>query len=38
MTNLRDFIATYRLYRRAGHGRRYSLRIAYGCVFKQLPF
>lgn len=37
MSRLREFIQLYRLYRRR-HGRRYSLRIAYGCAFRQLPF
>lgn len=33
-----EFIAVYRLYRKAAHGRMYSARIAYGCAFKNLPF
>lgn len=32
-----DFIAVYRLYRRA-HPRAYAARIAYGIAFKELPF
>ena len=38
MTKLRDFIELYRLYRRGGNTRRYSMRIAYGCAFRNLPF
>ena len=34
---LSDFLAVYRLYRRA-HSPIYSARIAYGIVFKALPF
>ena len=34
---LRDFISTYRLYRKA-HGVIYSARIAYWCAVKGLPF
>jgi hypothetical protein len=37
MSRLREFIQVYRLYRQR-HGRRYSLRIAWGCSFRQLPF
>jgi hypothetical protein len=37
MSRLRDFLAVYRLYRQA-HSMSYSARIAYGCVFRQLPF
>lgn len=38
MARLVDFVHTYRLYRRGGHSRRYSARIAYGCAFLGLPF
>ncbi len=38
MSRLRDFIAVYRLYRRAAHSRRYCARIAYGIAFKRYPF
>ena len=34
---LSEFISTYKLYR-IGHGRAYAAKIAYGCVFKGLPF
>ena len=37
MKKLLDFIAIYRLYRRA-HGVMHSARIAYGCAFLGLPF
>ena len=37
MSQLREFIDVYRLYRRV-HGRRYSFRIAWGCAFRGLPF
>jgi hypothetical protein len=37
MRKLRDFIQTYRLYRRY-HSMRYAARIAYGCAFRGLPF
>jgi hypothetical protein len=38
MSKLRSFWATFRLYRNAGHSRRYSARIAYGCAFRGLHF
>jgi hypothetical protein len=38
MSKLASFVATFRLYRNAGHSRRYSARIAYGCAFRSLPF
>jgi hypothetical protein len=37
MTKLRDFFATYSLYRRE-HSMLYAARIAYGCAFRGLPF
>ena len=37
MRQIIDFIALFRLYRRA-HGTRYAARIAYGCAFRGLPF
>ena len=37
MSALRQFLAVYRLYR-AHHSRAYSMRIAYGCAFRNLPF
>ena len=37
-SRLRDFLSVYRLYRKAAHSRRYCLRVAYGCAFKNLPF
>ncbi len=38
MSKLQEFVGVYRLYRLGGNTRRYSLRIAYGCAFKHLPF
>lgn len=35
---VRDFCGIYQMYRHAQHGRRYSARIAFGCVFRNLPF
>lgn len=37
MSKAREFLAVYRLYRKA-HGPVYSARIAYGCVYQGLPF
>jgi hypothetical protein len=38
MSKVREFIHTYRQFRRAAHSRRYAFRIAYGCAFQNLPF
>ncbi len=37
MTRLREFINTYRLYRRI-HPPSYAARIAFGVAFRGLPF
>lgn len=37
MSKFREFLAVMRLYMRS-HNPVYSARIAYGIVFKQLPF
>lgn len=37
MTNIREFLSVYRLYARH-HNPIYAARIAYGCVFRGLPF
>ena len=38
MNALLHFVMTYRMYRKAGHTIRYSLRIAHGCAYRNLPF
>ena len=37
MSRIAEFVAVYRLYRVA-HGPLYAARIAYGCVYRGLPF
>jgi hypothetical protein len=37
MNRIKQFIAIYDAYRLT-HSRRYALRIAFGCVFRGLPF
>lgn len=38
ISRVREFLQVYRLYRRAAHSMKYAARIAYGCVYRGLPF
>lgn len=38
MTKLKAFFSDYAMYRRSGHSRLYSAKIAYDCAFRGLPF